>query len=128
MTNETLHSELVGLKTLMETQFTGINERLDKINGRVGKNEDKVNEILIERARYSEEQKNIHSQYYRTCPNSKKIEEINTKYEDVSFFVRHPNLFVGGMAVVVIITLLTFFESNKTVQGLINPPKTEQTK
>jgi len=128
MTNESLREEILGLKTLIEIQFKGINERLDKINGRVGKNEDKVNDMLIERARYTEEQKNIVNLHYINCPNSKKLDEINTKYEDVSFFVRHPNLFVGGMVVVVVITLLTFFESNKTVQGLINPHKTEQTK
>lgn len=128
MTNDTIHSELMGLKTLMETQFTAINERLDKINGRVGKNEDKVNDILIERARYVEEQKGIVNLHYLNCPNNKKIEEINTKYEDVTFFVKHPNLFVGGMVVVVIFTLLTFFESNKAVQNLFSPTKTEHTK
>jgi hypothetical protein len=59
MANDSLHEGIMGLKSLMETQFKGINERLDKINGRVGKNEDKVNDILIDRARYVEEQKNI---------------------------------------------------------------------
>jgi hypothetical protein len=128
MTNETLHSELLGIKNLVETQFDGINQRLDKINGRVGKNEDKVNDILIERARYTEEQKNTVNLHYINCPNNKKLDEINTKFEDVSFFVRHPKLFIGGMVVIIILTLMTFFDSNKMIQGLINPNKIEVVK
>lgn len=126
MTNESLHSEIIGLKNLMETQFKGINERLDKINGRVGKNEDKVNDMLIERARYMEEQKNTTALHYLNCPNNEKIEEIRTNFQDVEFFTRHPKLFIGGMTVIIILTIMTFFENNKTIQKIINPPKTEQ--
>lgn len=125
MTNDSLHSEILGIKNLMETQFKGINERLDKINGRVGKNEDKVNDMLIERARYVEEQKNFVKDQME---NNKKIDEISTTFEDVAFFARHPKLFIGGMAVIIILTVMTFFENNKMIQEIINPTKTEQVK
>lgn len=130
MTNDSLHEEIVGLKNLMETQFKGINDRLDKINGRVGKNEDKVNDILIERARYVEEQKNVLATHCATCPNNQKIEDIKTNFQDVSFFIRHPNLFIGGLAIVVILSIMTLLENNKKFQSLMHPTSVqiEQTK
>jgi hypothetical protein len=42
---------------LMNSQFKGINDRLDKINGRVGKTEDEIQLILVEKAITTEKQK-----------------------------------------------------------------------
>lgn len=62
--------------TLMNSQFKGINERLDKINGRVGKTEDEIMQILVEKAISKEKQdkglKELDELYL-------KVEEIDNK-------------------------------------------------
>ena len=45
-----LQEQIKGLGTLMNAQFLGVNERLDKINGTVQKHDDAITGALVERS------------------------------------------------------------------------------
>lgn len=134
--NAVLSEQLKGLTTLINAQFIEVHTRLDKINGKVGKHEEQINEVLIERARNREEQKNMVPNHIANCPLNgklknleddiekienivtgldackKKIDTIETSLQDVNFYMRHPKLFVAGIVIVVLLTAATFLTNN----------------
>lgn len=120
-----LQEQLKGMTTLMNSQFLGVNERLDKINGKVAHHEEQINEALVERARNREEQKHVIEGHILNCPQSTKIEKISKDLEDVNFFIRHPKLFVAGLVLVIILSLATFLENNPFKVFTPEPAKTE---
>jgi hypothetical protein len=90
---ELLLEKLTAQTTLINAQFTGVNERLDKINGKVGKHDEQINEALTERAKNRQEQKDnfhkldevikkvdelkeIESHHITTCPQADKVREL----------------------------------------------------
>jgi hypothetical protein len=72
------------LKTLHNTEIT---------NGRVTKLETTRNDHIV------------------NCPRIPEIKEINKAIEDVTFWSRHPNLFIAVVAVCVIISIIGFINS-----------------
>ena len=68
--NEALLASINGLRDLINTKFTETHNRLDKINGRVDKHENIINEALIERSKNREEQKALIPNHIMTCPNA----------------------------------------------------------
>lgn len=44
-----LQEQIKGFTTLMNAQFRGVNERLDKINGKVQKHDEQITQALVER-------------------------------------------------------------------------------
>lgn len=64
------------LQSSMTTQFKGINDRLDKINGRVGKTEDEIQLALIERGANRQKQED----YFKSIDDLyMKVDEIDKK-------------------------------------------------
>jgi tetrahydromethanopterin S-methyltransferase subunit G len=143
--------QIKGLTTLINSQFRNVednfqavHQRLDKINGKVGKHDEQINEALIERAKNREEQRNMIPTHVMNCPNLQeirgcriKIENVETKMEklqgqleDAFFFIRHPKLFIATLVIIVLLTLGTFISNNplKAIGNLIHPVPTEQIK
>lgn len=136
MTNEALGEQLNGLVKLIEAQnksvelqFKGVNDRLDKINGRIGKNEDKVNDIILQNATNVGIYKEDQAGHYGKCPNTKKIQEVAEKveeyekkrlveYQDLNFFLRHPKVFVGILVVLVVLTIGSLYQGHLTMTEL----------
>jgi hypothetical protein len=62
--------------SLMTSQFKGVNERLDKINGRVGKTEDEIQMALVERSGNRQKQE----YYFKNIDElSEKVDQIDVK-------------------------------------------------
>ena len=61
------------ITTNMNTQFAGVNARLDKINGRVGKTEDEIRQAMVEREGNRQKQED----YF------KQIDELYVKVEEI---------------------------------------------
>lgn len=120
-----LQEQLKGMTTLMNSQFLGVNERLDKINGKVAHHEEQINEALVERARNREEQKHVIEGHILNCPQSAKLEKITKDLEDVNFLMKHPKLFISGLVFIIILTLATFLENNPFGIFQKEPAKTE---
>lgn len=76
-----LGEQIKGLTTLINAQFMEVHERLDKINGTVGKHDDQINEALVERAKNREEQKSMIPNHIINCPNKDLINSLN-KWKD----------------------------------------------
>lgn len=121
-----LQEQIKGLTTLVNAQFQGTHDRLDKINGKVAKHEEQITEALIERAKNREEQKHIVEGHVLNCPQASKIEKLEKNLEDVNFFIRHPKLFIAGMAVIIILLLGTFLENDPLKVFRKEEPKIEQ--
>ena len=144
MTNEALGEQIKGLVSLIEAQnktnevqFEGINSRLDKINGRIGKNEDKVNEIILNNATQLGIYKEDSIKHYINCPRSVEIKELSdrfnkyekdqaSQYADLNFFIRHPRVFVGILVVLVILTLGSLYQGYLTTKELRNKTFTSE--
>ena len=142
MTNETLGEQLLGVSNLIEAQnksielqFKGINERLDKINGRVGKNEDKVNDIILSNAVNIGIYKENEIKHVINCPRIPEIKALNDKFEaaesklaDVHFFIRHPKLLIVLLSILVVVSIGTFLGSNtmRYLRSLPGQPTDQQ--
>lgn len=61
------------LQSSMTTQFSGVNDRLDKINGRVGKTEDEIQKILVKESITRE----------RQTQGLKELEELYTRVDEI---------------------------------------------
>jgi hypothetical protein len=120
-----LSEQISGLTKLTNAQFMNVNERLDKINGAVAKHEQQIGEALIERAANREAQKHVIEAHLLTCPQATKIDGLEKKLEDVSFFIRHPKLFIAGIVLIIILSLATFIENNPLKIFVPETPKTE---
>jgi tetrahydromethanopterin S-methyltransferase subunit G len=137
--------QIKGLTTLINAQFMEVHSRLDKINGKVGKHDEQIQEALIERAKNREEQKNMIPVHINSCPNLSEIrgcrikienveerfEQLEQKLEDGLFILKYPKLFIAGLAIIVILTIGTFLSNNplKAYDNFVHPkPQTEQVK
>jgi hypothetical protein len=114
--SETEYSVLIermnGLTTLINSQSTAthdllgeVNKRLDKINGKVNKHEDQITEALIERAKNRQEQKTQSEVHYSQCPNTPRIQELETKYR---IGISKKQLVVAIVAFVVSLTSIAY--------------------
>jgi len=114
--------------TLMTSQFAGINGRLDKINGRVGKTEDEIQMALVERSANRQKQedyfKNIDELFERVddiankerqhvtlCPVVPKLGEMNKRIrvlEDTSLAtITKKNLVVSVLSIMAVLMTIT---------------------
>lgn len=100
---ELIDEKFKGLHTLLNARFENIDDRLDRIETQTTKTNGRVNEL---------EKKEL--THIMTCPQTKKIEDINTRLEDVYFVLKYPKLFISG---VVISAILTFFTFIKLMSG-----------
>jgi len=88
-----LQEQIKGVSSLMLSQFTGINQRLDKINGTVQKHDEAITQALVERATNRQKQEDYFTeivdiekrvsiveekegQHILVCPNIPKIRAL----------------------------------------------------
>ena len=117
--------------TLINARFTNVDEKLEDIhkeqlrtNGTVKKHTEQIDEALIERARNRQEQKQ-HVEVLCEC--KEKLGKIEKDFSDVSFYLRHPKLFVAGLIVIIALSLGSFL-TNNPLKVFDKSPQTEQTK
>lgn len=120
-----IQEKLNGMTTLMNSQFEAVHERLDKINGKVGKHEEQIQEVLIERAENRESQR----QYAKILnDNCQEVSKMKHSLQEYNMIMKYPKLFIGTLFIVLIMTLATFIEKNDTIKGIFQKPKIEQVK
>lgn len=122
-----LQEQIKGLTTLVNAQFQSTHERLDKINGKVSTHEVQIQEALIERAKNREEQKHVKDYVDKSC---NKVDAIEKSLEEYRMALKYPKLLIGALVFVIILSIMTFIESNKKISKAIGlePPQTEQVK
>jgi len=118
-----LQEQIKGLGHLVNAQFESVHERLDKINGKVAKHDEQIQEALIERAKNREEQKQVKEYVEESC---ERVEAIEKSLGEYNMIMKYPKLFIAGFVLIVILTLATFIESNPLKAFYNEPEKTEQ--
>ena len=68
-----LQEQIKGVTTLMNAQFLGVNDRLDKINGKVQKHDEAIQQALIERSSNRQKQED----YFR------EIEDLDDRVSNI---------------------------------------------
>lgn len=120
-----IQEKLNGMTTLMNSQFEAVHDRLDKINGKVGKHEEQIQEVLIERATNREKQR----QYAKIIEaNCQEVTRMKNSLQEYNMIMKYPKIFIGTLLIVLIMTLATFVEKNDTLKGIFQKPKIEQVK
>ena len=118
-----IQEKLNGMTTLMNSQFEAVHERLDKINGKVAKHEEQIQEVLIERAENREKQR----QYNKIIENNcQEVTRMKNSLQEYNMIMKYPKIFIGTLLIVLIMTLATFVEKNDTIKGIFQKPKIEQ--
>lgn len=106
-----INEKFKGLTDLINEKFTNVYNALEEINDHVQRTNGRVTRL--------EESREIFNRYMDTrqvtCPTislvnnaEKRIEDMHKKYEDLNFLLKYPKLFIGGLTIIVIITLMTF--------------------
>ena len=118
-----IQEKLNGMTTLMNSQFEAVHERLDKINGKVAKHEEQINQALIERAENREKQR----QYNKIInDNCQEVTRMKNSLQEYNMIMKYPKIFIGTLLIVLIMTLATFVEKNDTLKGIFQKPKIEK--
>ena len=118
-----IQEKLNGMTTLMNSQFEAVHERLDKINGKVAKHEEQINQALIERAENREKQR----QYNKIIEdNCQEVTRMKNSLQEYNMIMKYPKIFIGTLLIVLIMTLATFVEKNDTIKGIFQKPKIEK--
>ena len=118
-----IQEKLNGMTTLMNSQFEAVHERLDKINGKVAKHEEQIQEALIERAENREKQR----QYNKIIEdNCQEVTRMKNSLQEYNMIMKYPKIFIGTLLIVLIMTLATFVEKNDTIKGIFQKPKIEK--
>ena len=118
-----IQEKLNGMTTLMNSQFEAVHERLDKINGKVAKHEEQINQVLIERAENREKQR----QYNKIInDNCQEVTRMKNSLQEYNMIMKYPKIFIGTLLIVLIMTLATFVEKNDTIKGIFQKPKIEK--
>lgn len=118
-----IQEKLNGMTTLMNSQFEAVHERLDKINGKVAKHEEQINQVLIERAENREKQR----QYNKIIENNcQEVTRMKNSLQEYNMIMKYPKIFIGTLLIVLIMTLATFVEKNDTIKGIFQKPKIEK--
>jgi hypothetical protein len=123
---ELFEEKLKSIHIQLDSEFAVVNNRLAAIEEQTRKTNGRITKL--------EELSNIHTLAINTqqinCPNTKKISEMDKNMEDVNFFIRHPKLFIAGMATVILLTIATFINSNpfKVFEKVKTPVQTELVK
>lgn len=116
---ELLDEKFKGLAVLVNAQFHNVQDKLNKIheetiksNSRIGKLEDfKESTMIVLASRVTPEMLNRYQEKF-----DERVEcvrkDVEDKFKDLGFFLRHPKLFIGGLVVIILLTLATFLESN----------------
>ena len=118
-----IQEKLNGMTTLMNSQFEAVHERLDKINGKVAKHEEQINQVLIERAENREKQR----QYNKIIENNcQEVTRMKNSLQEYNMIMKYPKIFIGTLLIVLIMTLATFVEKNDTIKGIFQKTKIEK--
>ena len=118
-----IQEKLNGMTTLINSQFEAVHERLDKINGKVGKHEEQIQEALIERSSNREKQR----QYAKIIEdNCQEVTRMKNSLQEYNMIMKYPKIFIGTLLIVLIMTLATFVEKNDTIKGIFQKPKIEK--
>ena len=118
-----IQEKLNGMTTLMNSQFEAVHERLDKINGKVAKHEEQIQEVLIERAENREKQ----HQYNKIIENNcQEVTRMKNSLQEYNMIMKYPTIFIGTLLIVLIMTLATFVEKSDTIKGIFQKPKIEK--
>ena len=118
-----IQEKLNGMTTLMNSQFEAVHERLDKINGKVAKHEEQIQEVLIERAENREKR----HQYNKIIENNcQEVTRMKNSLQEYNMIMKYPKIFIGTLLIVLITTLATFVEKNDTIKGIFQKPKIEK--
>ena len=118
-----IQEKLNGMTTLINSQFEAVHERLDKINGKVAKHEEQIQEVLIERAENREKQR----QYNKIIENNcQEVTRMKNSLQEYNMIMKYPKIFIGTLLIVLIMTLATFVEKNDTIKGIFQKPKIEK--
>jgi len=118
-----IQEKLNGMTTLINSQFEAVHERLDKINGKVAKHEEQINQALIERAENREKQR----QYAKIIEaNCQEVTRMKNSLQEYNMIMKYPKIFIGTLLIVLIMTLATFVEKNDTIKGIFQKPKIEK--
>lgn len=106
-----IEGQLESLHESINIQFKAQNETLIRIeaqtvksNGRIGKLEDAVYELRVKEANH-----------IVSCPNVKRIDEIEKDLSDYNFFRRNPKIGIGIIVASVLIVLFSYFEMKNLI-------------
>jgi hypothetical protein len=123
-----IEEKFSGLISLMNARFENVDDKLDEINKHVQVTNGRVTELEKKEREYA----HIVDTRHINCPNlslmkvcSNKIDSIETRMQDLNFFLRHPKLFIAGMTVIILLTLATFLNDNPLKVFQKELPKTE---
>lgn len=126
---ELIEEKFKGLASLINARFENVEDRLDEIKTHVERTNGRVTELEKKEREYA----HIVDTRHINCPNLNlmnschdKIEKMDEKLQDLNFFLRHPKLFIAGMTVIILLTLVTFLNNNPLKAFQKEPPKTEQ--
>lgn len=87
------------LRQLFDERFKNILEQIAKLDSKTEKLGDKIDNIIL-----SEKDK------CNTCINAKRIDEIESKSQDLNFFVRNPKIAIAVITGTVLMSLMLFSE------------------
>jgi hypothetical protein len=96
-----------GINILINAHFKDVSERLDTISAQTTKTNGRVNQLELNGISHP-----------LTCPQVKKIEDLEKGLQDAMFFQRHPKLGIGIIGVFVFMFLFsayTLFEQSRTI-------------
>ena len=93
------------LRQLFEERFKHIIEQINKLDVKTEKLNDKIDSIIL-----SDKDK------CDNCPNSKRIETIETQTQDLGFFLRNPKI---GIAIIAFSTVLMIIAMSDKLPGVI---------
>jgi hypothetical protein len=116
---ELLDEKFKGLALLVNAQFHNVQDKLDKIheeaiksNSRIGKLEDfRASTMVMMASVVTPEMLGRCEEKFEERVDCVK-KDIEDKFKDLGFFLRHPKLFIGGLVVIILLTLATLLESN----------------
>jgi len=110
-----LDARFAELTTLINAHNENVQDKLELIEAQVLKTNNRVTHLEDQRDNYLKTR--VDSPMLEKlgakidCVDT-KVEDIKKKWSDVDFFIKHPNLFLAGIAVTVILLLGVVLENN----------------
>ena len=119
-----IHNEIVSGNNLINQKLDTLNETVLRQNSRIGKLEtfkENMNENILPTRITPDKFECVVKEI------NGKIDKIEKDFSDVSFYLRHPKLFVAGLIVIIALSLGAFL-TNNPLKVFDKSPQTEQTK
>lgn len=93
-----VHAKIDAEFTVVNMQLSQIKEQTTKTNGRVSRLEENVTSL---------EKREIY--HYTECPNSEKIESINSELMEYRIFKKYPKIGIGVLAFTCLISIISIW-------------------